>query len=236
MDKKALHSLSYGLYVVSSTLGNQDNGQIANAVFQVTSEPPRIAVCINRENYTHEIISQAGVLAVSVLEQETPMELIARFGFKSGREIKKFDQLPFHRGVTGVPLLVDHSIAFIEAEVHDRLEVGTHTLFCATVIDCDLVGKGEPLTYAYYQTVKKGGAPRSAPTYIGEKQEKADIAAASAGEDYTKYRCTICGYIYDPLQGDAEGDIPAGTPFAKLPSDWVCPLCGAAKDEFVKEA
>lgn len=238
MDKKALHSLSYGLYVVSSTVGERDNGQIANAVFQVTAEPPRIAVCINRDNYTHELISNSGGLAVAVLEQETPMDLIARFGFKSGRELDKFAGLSFRRGVTGAPLLLGHTIAFIEAQVDNRLEVGTHTLFCATVVDCGLVGQGEPLTYAYYQAVKKGGAPRSAPTYMGEKpkeEKEEEKASRPAGEAGAKYRCTICGYIYDPLQGDGGGGIAPGTPFDSLPESWVCPLCGAAKEKFEEE-
>lgn len=236
MDKKALYSLSYGLYMVGSRMGESVNGQIANTVFQVTSEPPRIAVCINRNNYTHAFIAETGVLAVSVLDRETPIDLIGKFGFKSGREFDKFKNISFRRGVTGAPLLLEHSFAFIEAEVHDRLEVGTHTLFCATVVDCGIIRESEPLTYAYYQEVKKGRAPGSAPTYMGERQGKeGETAGRSPGQGGGKYRCSVCGYIYDPLQGDPDAGIAPGTSFHDLPDTWVCPICGAAKEEFERE-
>ena len=236
MDKKALHKISYGLYVISTAIGDQLNGQIANTVSQVTSEPTRIAVCINKENYTHSLINDSGVFAVTVLDQETPMELIGTFGFKTGREVDKFREIHYRRGITGAPVLLEHSIAFIEAEIDGRLDVGTHTIFCGKVVDCGMQGAGEPLTYDFYHIVKKGKAPKSAPTYIGEsnaEHEKSIELSLEQGE--MKYRCNVCGYVYDPAQGDPDADIVAGTSFSALPDTWVCPICGAGKEEFVKE-
>jgi len=86
--------------------------------------------------------------------------------------------------------------------------------------------EGEPMTYAYYHEVKRGTTPKTAPHYVEEKKE-GDIKMA-------KYKCSVCGYIYDPAKGDPEGKIPPGTPFEKLPEDWTCPVCGAAKSEFEK--
>ncbi len=236
MDKSALHKISYGLYVISTGLGDNINGQIANTVSQVTSEPPNIIVCINRENYTHSLIEESGVLAVSVLEQNTPMELIGKFGFKTGRDVEKFSDLSYRRGVTGVPVLLEHSTAFIEAEVNGRLDVGTHTIFCAQVVDCGLLSEGDPLTYAYYHAVKKGRAPKSAPTYLDMSQKaKGNLDDPLQEPEGMKYRCNVCGYVYDPPQGDPDSGIVAGTPFNTLPDAWVCPICGAGKEEFVKE-
>ena len=234
MDKRALHKISYGLYVVSTGLGDHINGQIANTVFQVTSEPPNITVCINKKNYTHSLIENSGVFAVAVLEQDTPMELIGEFGFKTGRDVEKFSDLQYRRGVTGAPILLAHSTAYFEAEVNGHLDVETHTLFCARIVDCGVLSEGEPLTYAYYHAVKRGRAPKSAPTFLGRSHEEKGNAEDSPQEQ-GKYRCNVCGYVYDPRQGDPDSGIIAGTPFDALPDVWVCPICGAGKEEFVKE-
>ena len=90
MNNRTLHKISYGLYIVSSKKGDKLNGQIANTVFQITSEPPTIAVSINKGNLTHDYIAQSGVFTVSILSEQAPMELIGKFGFKSGRDIDKF--------------------------------------------------------------------------------------------------------------------------------------------------
>ncbi len=228
MNKKALHKISYGLYVVSSLSKNGEyNGQIANTVFQITSEPVRIAVSLNKENLTHKYVSESGVFSVSVLAQDTPLKFIGKFGFKSGREIDKFEGTEFKKGTLGTPIVLDHTIAYLEAKVTDRLDVGTHTIFVGEVVDADVLLEKPPMTYDYYHKVKRGTAPKTAPTYIEEqiKPEK---------KTYKKYRCKICGYVYDPELGDASQDIKAGTPFEELPDDWTCPVCGAAKEDFVE--
>ncbi|HOO46034.1 MAG TPA: flavin reductase family protein, partial [Deltaproteobacteria bacterium] len=174
MDRKALWSLSYGLYVVSSISGEKANGQIANSVIQVSAEPPSIAVSINKNNLTHAYIEQSGVLAVSVLEEEAPMSLIGLFGFKSGRDVDKISQVTCHTGDTGCPVVVDNVLSFVEGKVVGSLDCGTHTIFVAEITGAKVLKEGTPLTYAYYQNVKKGKAPKNAPTYKGDaaSQEK----------------------------------------------------------------
>ena len=220
MDLKILYKLSYGLYLVSSKKGDELNGQIANTVFQVTSEPPAIAVSINKKNLTYEFIQKSRVFTVSILPKDAPMKFIGHFGFKSGRELDKFKDVNYKIGITSAPIVLDNSLGYLEAEVIGEVDSGTHTLFIGKVVNGEITGKGEPMTYAYYHQVKKGRAPKRAPTYIKEEG---------------KYRCTVCGYVYDPDKGDPESGIKSGTSFGELPDDWVCPVCGAGKDAFKKE-
>ena len=120
MNKGAFHKLSYGLYLVTSGEKGKFNGQIANTVFQVTSEPPTVVVSINKQNYTHECIESSRRFVVSILEEATPMTMIGQFGFKCGRDINKFNGIEVRTGKTGVPIVINHSVAFIEAEVTAR--------------------------------------------------------------------------------------------------------------------
>ena len=226
MNLKALHKLSYGLYIVTSTKENRLNGQIANSVFQITSEPPTIAVSINKNNLTWEFIKESGVFAVSVLCEDTPLSFIGHFGFKSGRDVDKFNELHYKIGQTQAPVVLDNTVSYIEAKVTKEMDVGTHTIFVGEIIDADILNEKTCMTYDYYQQVKRGTTPRTAPSYIEEKKE--------AMPKMDKYKCSVCGWIYDPELGDQDGGIPPGTPFEKLPDDWICPVCGAAKDQFEK--
>ncbi|MFC1950607.1 rubredoxin [Chloroflexota bacterium] len=226
MNPKALHKLSYGLYIVSSKKGNRFNGQISNTVFQVTSEPPIIAVSINKNNLTHEFIKESKVLVASVLSQDTPISFIGHFGFKSGRDIDKFESINYKIDNTQAPVVTDNTLAYLEAKVIHQLDVETHTIFIGKLVGADVIKEGKPMTYAYYHQAKRGATPKAAPVYIEKEKE--------VKPKMEKYRCTVCGYIYDPELGDPDGDIKPGTPFEELPDDWVCPNCGAAKDEFEK--
>ena len=227
MNLKALYAISYGLYVIGSKKGARLNGQIANTVIQVCSQPPTISVCINKGNLTHEFIKDSRVFTVSVLSQDTPLSFIGRFGFKSGRDIDKFDGINCRIGETQAPIILDHTLAYIEAKVIKDVEVGTHTTFTGELVGAEVLREGEPMTYAYYHQVKRGTTPKVAPAYIEERKEAAIKAA--------KYRCAVCSYVYDPEQGDPEGGIAPGTAFEELPEGWLCPVCGAGKDEFEKE-
>ena len=232
MNKSAFYKLSYGLYVITSGKEGRFNGQIANTVFQVTSDPPTVAVSINKQNFTHEHISSSRRFAVSILEEATPMTMIGRFGFKCGRDIDKFEGVGIRVGKTGIPIVTDHAIAFIEAEVVGEMDCGTHTIFLGRVVECDVLGTAQPMTYAYYHTVKGGKSPKNAPTYQqAEPPKTAEIPAVKAA----RYTCSVCGYVYDPQKGDPEGNVPPGTRFEDLPEGWVCPVCGAGRDQFVKE-
>ncbi|MEW6140262.1 MAG: flavin reductase family protein [Thermodesulfobacteriota bacterium] len=169
LDRQVFTQISYGLYIVTSRVEGKQNGQIVNTILQVTSEPPRVAVIINKDNLTHELISQSKVFGASVLDTSTPMTFIGLFGFKSGRNEDKLSKVQFIPGITGVPLVTEHSLSVLEARVIDEVDVGTHTLFVGDVVAAEVLRNGEPLTYAYYHTHLKGKSPKAAPTYNPDK-------------------------------------------------------------------
>lgn len=171
MEPKTFYKLGYGLYVVSSKKDKRFNGQIATTVFQITSKPPTIAVSINKKNLTHNFILESKLFTVSILSTETPMKFIGRFGFKSGREIDKFEGVDYQVGVTGTPIVLENSIGYLEAEVINTLDMGTHVVFVGKVVDAQILKDEEPMTYAYYHEVKGGKAPKAAPIYISQKRE-----------------------------------------------------------------
>jgi len=226
MNVKALQKLSYGLYVVTSKKGDKLNGQIANTVFQITSEPPTIAVSINKNNLTWEFIKESRVFAVSALCQDTPLSFIGHFGFKSGRDIDKLDGINYNTGQTKAPVVIDNAVLYLEAKVTGEVDVGTHTIFVGEVIDADVLNEKACMTYDYYHQVKRGVTPKTAPSYVEEKKEVSTKMA--------KYKCSVCGWVYEPEVGDPDGGIALGTQFEEIPDDWVCPVCGAAKSDFEK--
>lgn len=228
MDTKALHTISYGLYVVTAKKDNRFNGQVANTLFQISSEPPTVAVSINKQNLTHEFIQAGRSFAVSVLAKDTPLSLIGQFGFKSGREVDKFAGLNYKLTQAGLPYLAEHTLAYLEAKINQTVDAGTHSIFIGTLTDAAVLQQGEPMTYAYYHQVKRGTTPKTAPTFAAAGAEGGPATTAP------RYRCTICNYIYDPAQGDPEHGIAPGTPFEDLPGDWACPICGAGKEAFEK--
>lgn len=228
MNLKTFHKISYGIYIISSKNKDKFNGQIANTVFQVTAEPPTIAVCINKQNLTHKFIEESKVFTVSILSKETPMKFIGNFGFKSGRDIDKFKDINYEVGITGSPIALENSLGYLECEVINSLDIETHTVFVGKILDAEIIKEEEPMTYAYYHEVKKGLSPKTAPTYIKEEKQK-------EVKKMKKYKCTVCGYVYEPAKGDPDSGIKPWTPFEELPADWVCPVCGASKDEFEEE-
>ena len=169
MNAKALHKLGYGVYVVTSKKGDKFNGQIANTVFQVTAEPPKVAVSINRENLTWEFIKESKVFAASVLCQDTPLTFIGRFGFKSGRDTDKFEGINYKIGETGAPVVLDNAVSYLEVRVNQEVDVGTHTIFVGEVVNADVVSDEVCLTYEHYHQIKGGKTPKAAATYIEEK-------------------------------------------------------------------
>jgi len=226
MDEKALWKISYGMYMVSSRKNDKINGQIANTVFQVSNSPPTIAVSINKQNLTGEYIHDSRYFAISVLSQDTPLNVIGHFGFKSGREIEKFSNIAYNLTPQGLPYLKENTLAWLEAKVIQEVDAGTHTIFIAEVTSAEVMGEGTCLTYEYYQQTKRGSVPKTAPTYSIAKEEKKKMK---------KYVCSVCGYVYDPDKGDPENGIKPGTSFDELPADWKCPVCGAGKDAFELE-
>ena len=165
IDRTVFRDLSYGLYIVTSKNGDKINGQIVNTVIQVTSDPPRATVIINKKNLTHDYIKKSNVFSAAVLEEETPMAFLGPFGFRSGRDFDKFSGISYKFGVTGCPLVQDHVLSVLEAEVSDHIELGTHTIFIGAIAYSEVFKKGSPLTYHYYHNVLKGKSPPNAPTF-----------------------------------------------------------------------
>jgi flavin reductase (DIM6/NTAB) family NADH-FMN oxidoreductase RutF/rubredoxin len=218
---------------VTSKKDNRINGQIANAVFQVTSEPPTVAVSINKNNLSHEFIKESRVFAASVLCEETSLTFIGRFGFKSGRDTDKFEGIHYKIGETGAPIVLDNAVSYLEARVTKQMDVGTHTIFVGEVANADVVAEHKVcMTYDYYHQIKGGKTPKAAATYLDENKTK-EKPKEAVGK-MAKYRCTVCGYISEPEMGDPDGGRKPGTAFEDIPDDWVCPICGAAKDQFEK--
>ncbi|MGD0597075.1 MAG: rubredoxin [Sedimentisphaerales bacterium] len=228
LDLESLFKLSYGMCIIASKEEGKLNGCIVNTVFQLTPDPPVVAVSVNKQCLTHQLIGASRVFAVSILSEAAPMPFIGKFGFRTGRDINKLEQVKYRLGTTGSPIILDNTVGFLEAELMQSVDVGSHTLFIGKVVACEsLEGKGYPMTYAYYRDVKHGKTPKSAATYIEHKPQ-----AAEGVKTMKKYRCIMCSYIYDPAVGDPDNGVRPGTSFENLPADWVCPDCGAGKDEF----
>ena len=224
MLHSALHQISYGLYIVSSIDNNHKlNGQIANSIFQVTATAPTIAISINRDNFTHQYISESSLFTISTLNINTPMEYIAHFGFKTGRDIDKFAGIKYEQLSSGAPVILENTNGYIECKVINSVENGTHTIFIGRVTKEQVLNDDELMTYAYYHRIKGGKAPKNAPTY---RPPETDETSSNI------YACGVCGYKYDPEIGDDKGGISSGTLFSDLPETWICPICGAQIERF----
>jgi len=233
MNIESYFKLTYGMYIVSSADNGIKNGYVSNTVFQVTSEPPKLAVSCHKNNLTTDFISKSRKFSISVLQQNADSALIALFGYRSGRDEKKFAATRHITGTTGVPIVTQDSLAWFECKVEREVDLGSHILFIGEVVDCDLLdGNNKPMTYAWYREVKKAFSPRNSPTYI-DTAKKVKVKGVEA--ELREYQCVACSYIYDPAIGDPEGGIPPGTAFEDIPDDWVCPVCGATKDMFEKK-
>jgi flavin reductase (DIM6/NTAB) family NADH-FMN oxidoreductase RutF/rubredoxin len=252
MNVEAFFKLTYGIYLITSKNGEQLGGYIANTAFQVTAEPPKIAISCHKDNTSAGIIAKSGAFCLSVLEKNSDAGLIGMFGYQSGGEKEKFERVNYKIGKNGAPVILSHAIAYFECTVVDTVDVGTHYLFIGEVSEGELLNpEKEPLTYAYFRDEMKLLAPERAPTYVDKSKIKKDPSASpeSVEEENTEEKaaenkneerteskafiCSICAYEYDPAVGDETQGIPPGTPFEDLPEDWICPICAAAKSAFV---
>ena len=242
MKYRAFHKLTYGLYIITSGSQGKKAGYIANTAFQVTSDPPLLAISCHKKNDTCAIILESGVFAVSVLKKDTPSSLIGEFGFMASSEVDKFRKIKFENHVTGAPVVTDSCIAWFDCRVVNKIDTGTHMLIIGEVLDSEVSGDDDPLTYAWYREKFKMLAPKNAPTYIDksmlEAEEKAfsveevHVPPTSKAEELREYACSVCGFRYDPEEGDPSLGIKPGTPFEELPDDYRCPVCNAPKDYF----
>ena len=177
MDKKAMYNLTYGLFILTAKEGEKDNGCIVNTVAQVTTEPNRITVAVNKQNYTHDMILRTGVFNVSILTTDSKFDTYKHWGFQSGANTDKLENIEYQRADNGVVYIANECNAYISAKVVSTIDLGTHTLFLADVTDAGVLSDAESVTYSYYQKNIKT-APKV------EEKKKGFI-------------CTVCGYIYE---------------------------------------
>ena len=175
-DLRAMFSIGYGLYVVTSNDGKKDNGCIVNTVTQVTSSPNRVAVTINKENYTHHVVEQTGIMNVNCLSVEAPFSVFENFGFQSGRTADKLKDIEELRSDNGLRFLPQYINAFFSLKVVNYVDLGTHGMFICDVTESRVITKAETMTYTYYQNNVK---PK--PKTEGKKG----------------YVCKVCGYVYE---------------------------------------
>ncbi len=175
-DLKALFNIGYGLYVVTCHDGKKHNGLIVNTVAQLTSSPNRIAVTINKQNYSHHVIKQTGKMNLNCLTVDTPFEIIKRFGFESGRTQDKFEGFSYLTSDNGLAFLTSHINSFISLKVCDYVDLGTHGMFICEITESRVILNQESMTYAYYQ---KNVKPK--PETEGKKG----------------FVCKVCGYVYE---------------------------------------
>lgn len=177
MDKKAMYNLTYGLFILTAKEGEKDNGCIVNTVSQVTTEPNRIVVAVNKQNYTHGMIERMGVFNVSILTEHSAFETYKHWGFQSGADTDKIQAIVYKRAENGVIYIAEETNAFLSAKVVSATDLGTHTLFLADVTDGAVLSEDNSVTYSYYQKNIK--------------------TAPAATEKKKGFICTVCGYIYE---------------------------------------
>ena len=180
MNSKAMYNLTYGLFVLTAKDGDKDNGCIVNTVSQVTTEPNRICVAVNKLNFTHDMIRKTGEFNVSILTEGSRFDTYKHFGFQSGKDIDKFESIEFSRAANGISYIAKETNAFLSAKVVSETDLGTHTLFLADVTDGEVLSSDPSVTYAFYQK------------NIKQKPGNNVTNAPKKG-----FICTVCGYIYE---------------------------------------
>ena len=175
-DLTALFNIGYGLYVVTSNDGKKDNGCIVNTVSQLTSQPNRVAVCINKQNYTHHVVKSTGIMNVNCLSIEAPFKVFENFGFQSGRNVDKFANCSPLRSDNGLVFLPHYINSFMSLKVENYLDLGTHGMFICSVTEARVINRVETMTYTYYQK---------------------NVKPKPATEGKKGWVCKVCGYVYE---------------------------------------
>ena len=175
-DFTALFNIGYGLYVVTSNDGNKDNGLIVNTVTQVTNTPNRIAVTINKDNYSHHVIKNTGKMNVNCLTIDAPFKVFETFGFVSGRNVDKFKDCQPNRSDNGLVVLPKFINSYMSLKVENYVDLGTHGMFICSVEESKVISDIETMTYTYYQK---------------------NVKPKPKTENKKGYVCKICGYVYE---------------------------------------
>ena len=179
MDRKAMYRLSYGLFVLTAREAEKDNGCIINTAIQAASEPNQLSICVNKTNYTHDMIERNGKFTVSVLSQNAQFELFKHFGFQSGRNTNKFETFKkCDRGINDIYYITEGTNAYISVKVIKTEDLGSHTMFIGEITDMEVLSNIPSVTYDYYQNNIK-------PENVGKTEDGKTI-----------WRCRICGYEY----------------------------------------
>lgn len=206
MDKNVLKKLSYGMYIVGAN-DNKNVGCVVNTIVQITSDPIVVAVSINHNNYTNEVIKKTNMFSVSILDEDAKVDLIGTFGYKSSRDTDKYQNVDYEI-VDNLPV-IKNTCGNMICKVINKIETTTHTIFLAEVTNMLNSSNKTSMTYKYYQEVLKGKSPKNAPTYTEEEEQ-----------DKIVWKCSICGYEVETEE---------------LPDDFVCPICGVAKELFKRK-
>ena len=213
MDMQAFFKLSYGLYVISARWEEKDYGCVVNTLQQVTAEPPMLSVAVNKNSVTAKAILSSGHFCGVALTEKADLALIGPFGFQNSEAVDKFAPFSTARDKNGVRYLTEKAAARYSCAVTGTLDLDTHILIVGRVEEAEILSADPGMTYDYYHRVVKGGTPPTAPSYKGETKAEEKSAAGA------RWRCKICGYIY-------EGD--------PLPADFICPICKKPADQFEK--
>lgn len=176
MNQAAIFKLTYGLFVLTSRDGEKDNGCIINTAMQVTAEPNRIIIVVNKQNYTHDMIMKTKEFNVSMISTDADFELFKRFGFQSGRDVDKMADVPYSRAENGIAYPDKMVNGYLSGKVVSVTDLGSHTMFLADVVDGDVLSEAESVTYSYYhKNIKPAPQPVKKAGWI----------------------CKICGYVYE---------------------------------------
>lgn len=204
MDKKAMYKLSYGLFVLTTKVGDKDNGCIINTAIQAASEPNQISICVNKANYTCDLIKESNVFNVSIISENASFDLFKHFGFQSGKTVDKFESFDkVKRAENGIYYITEGTNAYISVKVTKTEDIGSHMMFIGEIIDMEVLDSAASATYTYYMENIK---PKPEP--VGKTED-----------GKTVWRCKICGYEY-------VGE--------ELPEDFICPLCKHPASDFEK--
>ncbi len=204
MDKKAMYKLSYGLFVLTAREGDKDNGCVINTAIQAASTPNQVSICVNKANYTHDMVMRTGKFTVSIISQKADFELFKHFGFQTGREVDKFaDFDTCKRGQNGLLYITEGTNAFISVKVDKTEDLGSHTMFIGEITDMEVLSDEASATYEYYMN--------------NIKPKPEEVGKTPDGQ--TVWRCKICGYEY-------VGE--------ELPADFICPICKHPASDFEK--
>lgn len=244
-DSKALFKISYGLYLATTFNGVKHNGMIINTAIQVTSNPERLSVTINKDTFTHSVILDTGKLNICCLTIKTPFSVFENFGFRSGRDVDKFTSTPFDVTDNGLAVLKDYINAYFSLSVVSTVDLGTHSMFICDITESKVVSDVDSITYDYYQNhvkpkkdaPKKSGYVCKICGYFHEGDELpedficpickhgvevfervGESATVDTTSNTTKYKCLVCGAEFELKDGDKVE----------------CPICGVGAEYLEK--